>query len=41
MSADQSLDRQTIMLSIWPQGVPELAVGSRRYAENIGQGESE
>jgi len=30
-SADASLDRQAIMFSIWPDGLPELAVGSRRY----------
>jgi hypothetical protein len=30
-SADASLDRQAIMFSIWPEGVPELAIGSRRY----------
>ena len=30
-SADESLDRQAIVFSIWPQGVPELALGSRRY----------
>jgi hypothetical protein len=30
-SADQSLDRQAIVFSIWPQGVPELAIGERRY----------
>ncbi len=30
-SADQSLDREAIVFSIWPQGVKELAVGSRRY----------
>jgi len=30
-SADESLDRQSIMFSIWPQGVPELAIGSRDY----------
>ena len=30
-SADQSLDRQAIVLSIWPQGVPEMAIGPRRY----------
>jgi hypothetical protein len=30
-SADASLDRQAIMFSIWPEGVPELALGSRRY----------
>jgi len=30
-TADQSLDRQAIIFSIWPEGVSELAVGSRRY----------
>jgi len=30
-SADESLDEQAIVFSIWPQGVPELAIGSRRY----------
>jgi len=30
-SADESLDRQAIVFSIWPQGVPELAIGQRRY----------
>ena len=30
-SADASLDRQAIVFSIWPQGVPELAIGQRRY----------
>ncbi len=32
-SADESLDRQAIVFSIWPQGVPELAIGPRRYME--------
>jgi hypothetical protein len=40
-SADESLDRQTIMFSIWPQGVPELAVGSRRYMGITGQSGNE
>jgi hypothetical protein len=40
-SADQSLDRQTIMFSIWPEGVPELAVGSRRYAGMTSQSANE
>jgi hypothetical protein len=31
-SADASLDRQSVMLSIWPEGIPELASGSQRYA---------
>ncbi len=30
-SADESLDRQAIVFSIWPQGVPEMAMGQRRY----------
>ncbi len=30
-STDHSLDRQAIVFSIWPQGVPELAIGQRRY----------
>ncbi len=30
-SADESLDRQAIVFSIWPQGVPELVIGPRRY----------
>lgn len=30
-SADESLDRNAIVFSIWPQGVPELAIGSRSY----------
>ncbi|MHC4573604.1 MAG: LPS-assembly protein LptD [Planctomycetota bacterium] len=30
-SADESLDKQVVALSIWPQGVPELAVGPQRY----------
>jgi len=36
-SADESLKRQAIVFSIWPQGVPELAIGSRRY---MGLGDS-
>ncbi len=30
-SADESLDRQSVVFSIWPQGVPEMALGPRRY----------
>ena len=30
-SADESLDRQAIVFSIWPEGVPEMAIGKRRY----------
>jgi hypothetical protein len=32
-SADQSLDQQAIVFSIWPQGVPEIALGPRRYTK--------
>lgn len=32
-STDGSLDRQAIVFSIWPQGVPEMAIGPRRYME--------
>ncbi|MHC4122702.1 MAG: LPS-assembly protein LptD [Planctomycetota bacterium] len=30
-SADASMDTQAVVLSIWPQGVPELSAGPRRY----------
>jgi len=30
-SADESLDQHTVVLSIWPQGIPELTFGARRY----------
>jgi len=30
-SADESLDRHSIVFSIWPQGIPEMAIGPRRY----------
>lgn len=30
-SADASLDRQAIVFSIWPQGVPDLGIGPKRY----------
>ncbi|MCH7557849.1 MAG: LPS-assembly protein LptD [Planctomycetes bacterium] len=30
-SADASLDRQSIVFSIWPQGVPDLGIGPKRY----------
>ena len=36
-SMDESLDRQSVMLSVWPQGVRELAVGSRKYMGLTGQ----
>lgn len=31
LSADESLDERRVFLSFWPQGVPELALGQRRY----------
>jgi hypothetical protein len=30
-SADESLDNHAIVFSIWPEGVPELGIGPRRY----------
>jgi hypothetical protein len=30
-SVDESLDEQRIMFSLWPEGIPELFVGQRRY----------
>jgi hypothetical protein len=36
-SADESLDQTAVVFSVWPEGVPELAVGLRRY---MGLGES-
>jgi hypothetical protein len=32
-SVDESVDEQSIVLSLWPEGVPELAIGLRRYME--------
>jgi hypothetical protein len=32
-SVDESLDEQRITLSLWPEGIPELAIGPRRYME--------
>ncbi len=32
-SADESIDQQSIVLSIWPQGVPEMGLGHRRLAK--------
>jgi hypothetical protein len=37
-SADASLDREAIMFSVWPEGVPEVAGGSRRYTGLSGPG---
>jgi lipopolysaccharide assembly outer membrane protein LptD (OstA) len=31
-SVDESLDTQSIVFSIWPQGVPEFTLGQRNYA---------
>ena len=31
ISADDSLDEERIVFSLWPEGVPELALGLRRY----------
>ncbi len=33
VSIDESLDRQAVMFSIWPEGIKELAIGERRYME--------
>lgn len=30
-STDESLDSQAIVLNIWPQGVPEMSFGTRKY----------
>ena len=32
-SADDSLDERRIVLSLWPEGVPELSIGLRRYMD--------
>ncbi|MEJ2649783.1 MAG: hypothetical protein P8016_15410, partial [Sedimentisphaerales bacterium] len=32
-SRDESLDRQSVVFSLWPQGVPELAFGPGRYMD--------
>jgi hypothetical protein len=37
-SSDASLDSRSVMFSIWPEGVPELAMGSRRYTGLAGPG---
>ena len=31
-SKDDSLDRSAVMLSFWPQGISEMAFGSKEYA---------
>jgi hypothetical protein len=35
-SIDESLKRKGVMFSVWPQGVKELSLGSRRYTGLIG-----
>ena len=30
-SRDESMDRQSVVFSLWPQGVPDLAIGPSRY----------
>ena len=30
-SADESLDQHAIVFSLWPEGVPDMAIGPRRY----------
>jgi len=35
-SIDQSLKRSGVMFSVWPQGVKELSLGSRRYTGLVG-----
>ena len=37
-SADETLDRQSVVFSIWPQGVPEMGFGQRRYMDLTGPG---
>lgn len=39
LSADESLDEQSFVVSLWPQGLPELAFGLRQYME-LGASES-
>jgi hypothetical protein len=38
-STDAALDRQSVTFSIWPQGLPDLAVGTGRYMEVGGTAE--
>jgi len=35
-SADESLDQHAVVFSLWPQGVPEIAIGPRRYMQTAG-----
>jgi hypothetical protein len=32
-SVDESVDDEQIVFSLWPEGIPELAIGLRRYME--------
>jgi hypothetical protein len=36
MSLDQSRDSSSVMFSVWPEGVKEIAFGSRRYTGLVG-----
>ncbi len=38
-SADESLDRKAVMFSIWPQGIPEMGIGQKRYTGVMGPAE--
>lgn len=40
LSNDESLDRQSIMFSIWPQGVPEMGFGQKGYSSLTGPAEN-
>jgi hypothetical protein len=33
LSADESLDEERLVVSLWPEGVPELGIGLRRHME--------
>ena len=35
-SVDESLDQHAVVFSLWPQGVPEMAIGPRRYMRTAG-----
>ena len=35
-SVDESLDQHSVVFSLWPQGVPEMAIGPRRYMPTAG-----
>ncbi|MFA5252523.1 MAG: hypothetical protein WC454_08070, partial [Phycisphaerae bacterium] len=38
-SNDESLDRQAVVFSIWPQGLPEMGMGQKRYTGLTGPAE--